>query len=150
MDTSQVLDCRSNIIGCSSNLPVSLRTLIGLKFNRARVLWIGVDLEWVVWNIVEPVGVCGCHSLTFNLLVIFSLWGFFGFFGFYFPQFLPLSGVFFFFFFFLFFPIFCFCISYFSISFSHSSTRIYIYLYQSVPHADQKHHSITFIPHGCR
>lgn len=102
MDTSQVLDCRSNIIGCSSNLPVSPRTLIGLKFNRARVLWIGVDLEWVVWSIVEPVGVCGCHSLTFNLLVIFSLLGVFWIFWVLFSLILPLSGVFFFFSFFFF------------------------------------------------
>lgn len=63
--SSQVLDYRSSLIGCANSLPFSPLRLIGSKFNRARVLWIRVDSGWDWWNIMEPVDLCGCHSLAF-------------------------------------------------------------------------------------
>lgn len=149
MDTSLILDSRSSLIGCANNLPVSPRTLTGSKFNGARVLWNRVEWWWsssgsrgFMWVVIR---------LHFNLLVISGLVGFFIF---------PLSGAFSFsfFFFFLFFfclfftSIFCFCISYFShlfLTLLYYFTILLVHIYHSAPHADQKHHSLTFIPYGC-
>lgn len=78
MDTSQVLDDRSSLIGSTNNLPVSPRTLIGSKFNRARVLWIGVP-RWICGGgAVEHSGACGaCGFMWMSFACILICWSYF-------------------------------------------------------------------------
>lgn len=80
MDTSQVLDYRSSLIGCISNLPVSSRTLIGSKLNRARVLWIRVDQGGSGMGRVEHSGAYGRMWMSFACILICWSHFLFGFF----------------------------------------------------------------------